>query len=100
MSYNVRFPTDRLMKDFEKNLSKVQPKKLIDNIIKRVRQLSDNPKPEGKSFKPLTAPHDVHHYVAHYRLRIGNYRVLYDIDGQKKIVWIFVLRIRNEKTYK
>lgn len=34
-----------------------------------------------------------------YRLRVGNYRVLFDWDGGIKIVDVQEVRIRNESTY-
>lgn len=34
-----------------------------------------------------------------YRLRIGNFRVLFDFDGMVKIVSIQEVRKRNERTY-
>jgi mRNA interferase RelE/StbE len=48
-----------------------------DRIIKRLLTLADNPRPVG-SVK-LTG-HEIH------RLRIGNYRVLYTVDDQAKII--------------
>jgi mRNA-degrading endonuclease RelE of RelBE toxin-antitoxin system len=40
--------------------------------------------------------------VAHefgYRLRVGNYRVLFDWDGDIRVVEIQEVRKRNERTY-
>lgn len=34
-----------------------------------------------------------------YRLRVGNYRVLFDWDGEIKIVEIQEVKTRNEQTY-
>ena len=34
-----------------------------------------------------------------YRLRVGNYRVLFDFDGAVQIVSIEVVRKRDERTY-
>jgi len=44
-----------------------------------------------KLFRPFTAQ---------YRLRIGDYRVLYDVDDERRIVWILALRKRGERTDK
>ena len=38
-----------------------------------------------------------HHYG--YRLRVGNYRILFDWDGGVKIVSIEEVRKRDEHTY-
>ena len=35
------------------------------------------------------------HPIAHYRLRIGNYRVLFDVDWQKKE--IYILKVGHRK---
>ena len=38
-------------------------------------------------------------FTAEYRLRVGSYRVLYDIDDQRKKVVLLKLAKRNEQTY-
>ena len=49
--------------------------------------------PECRSIKRLAVhPHE-------YRLRIGNYRVFFDYDGEVKIVWIEEVKKRDENTY-
>jgi len=40
----------------------------------------------------------INHSVG-YRLRVGNYRVLFDWDGSVKIVSIQEVRKRDERTY-
>ena len=35
-----------------------------------------------------------------YRVRIGDFRIIFSIDARKKTVLIESVRIRNEKTYK
>lgn len=101
MKYEVRFPTPSLEDKFYKILSKVTPRSTQDEIMQETANLSDNPYPYGKKvFKKLTPPVKLQQYTAQYRLRIKDYRVLYDVDEKRKIVWVFVLRIRSEKTYK
>ena len=69
--------------------------------MQEVSKLADNPRPYGeKAFKKLKLPIQFYQYVAQYRIRIGNYRMLYDVDDEKKIVWILALRRRSEKTYR
>ena len=34
-----------------------------------------------------------------YRLRVGNYRVFFEFDGDVKIVWIEEVKKRDENTY-
>ena len=96
MKYSVKFPTNSLAKKFTKALQTVSPKELQEDIKKKILALDDNPRPYGEpKIKP---PVEVYSYVAQYRLRVGNYRVLYDVDDQRKVVWIFALRKRNERT--
>ena len=101
MKYEVRFPTPSLEDKFYKILSKVTPRSIQDDLMGETANLADNPYPYGKKvFKKLTPPIRLQQYTAQYRLRIKDYRVLYDVDEKRKIVWVFVLRIRSEKTYK
>lgn len=99
MNYNVKFPNTSLEKRFEKTLKTIQPKNLQLKIINEVEKLSVNPYPEGKKFKILKPPVILFEFTAQCRIRIGDYRVLYDVDEKTKTVWILVLRKRNEKTY-
>lgn len=100
MKYSVRFPTASLEDKFYKVLLKIN-RKIQEEIMNQTAVLADNPYPCGKKiFKRLSPPIKLLQYTAQYRLRIGDYRVLYDVDEQKKIVWVFVLRKRNEDTYK
>lgn len=101
MSYAVKFPNHSLEKNFEKALSKIQPVRLQEEIMQEVSKLADNPRPFGqKPFKQLKPPIRLFQYVAQYRIRIGDFRVLYDVDDEKETVWILVLRRRSEKTYR
>jgi len=100
MKYRVLFPTLSMEDKFYNLLARL-PRKIQDAIMDATVQLSENPYPQGKNiFKKLTPPFKLMQYTAQYRLRIGNYRVLYDIDEAKKIIWVFVLRKRAEDTYK
>ena len=49
--------------------------------------------PECPNVKPL----ENHKYG--YRLRVGRYRVLFDYDGQIKIIEIQEVKKRDERTY-
>ncbi len=101
MKYKVKFPNHSLEKSFEKVLLKIHPISLQEEIMQEVQKLADNPRPFGeKAFKKLKPPIQLSRYTAQYRLRIGDFRVLYDVDDEKKIVWVLVLRRRSEKTYK
>jgi len=96
-SYLVRFPTSSIEKKFLKRLKKVSPQKLQIKIMDEIKKLSDNPRPHGEpKIKP---PIRIYDYVAQYRLRVGDYRVLYDVDDATRTICVFFLRKRNERTY-
>ena len=100
MKYRVLFPTQSLEDKFYKLLVKL-PRKMQNSIMETTGYLSENPYPQEKNiFKKLTPPIKLTQYTAQYRLRIGDYRVLYDVDEAKKTVWVFALRKRGEDTYK
>ena len=97
MEYEVKFPSKTLAKKFIKILDKIMPKEVREEIEEKVLLLAKDPRPYGEiKIKP---PIEVYSFTAQHRLRIGNYRILYDVDDKKKIVWVFALRKRNERTY-
>lgn len=101
MKYQVKFADSSIEKKFGKVLSKVPHRNTQDKIIEAIKDLARNPRPYGrKPFKQISPPMHLYQYTAQYRLKIGNYRVLYDVDDEKKIVWILVLRKRSERTYR
>jgi mRNA interferase RelE/StbE len=58
-------------------------------VANKILELENNPRPPRISQK-LVAPFEG------YRLRIGNYRVLYVIDEKKKKVVVYSVRHRRE----
>lgn len=101
MKYSCLFPSASVEKEFEKALLKIPRPNVREDIRKSVERLAENPRPFGtKPFKRLNPPVGFYSYVAKYRIRIGDYRVVYDVDDERKIVWIIALRRRNEQTYK
>ena len=97
MKYAVKFPSESIQKKFQKALEGISPKEIQREIKEKTLSLADNPRPYGEpKIKP---PLEVYSYIAQYRLRIGAYRVLYDVDDKRKTVWILALRKRNERTY-
>ncbi len=101
MKYEVRFPDSSIEKRFDKAISKIFQVNIQNEIIEEVEKLADNPRPYGKKpFKKLKPPVQFYRFVAQYRIRIGDYRVLYDVDDERKIVWILALRRSGERTYK
>ena len=96
MKYSVRFPSEAIQKKFHKALEVIPPK-IQDEIMEGIECLADKPRPSGEP--KLKPPLIVYQYAAQYRLKIRNYRVLYDVDDKQRIVWIFDVRKRNERTY-
>jgi len=92
------FPSERVEHEFEKTLRKV-PADYQTAIVQAVRSLSQNPRPPGKSFKKLKGHVMVSQFFAQYRLRVGPYRVLYDVDERRKKVILLKVVKRDEHTY-
>jgi len=61
--------------------------KVLRQLLERVKSLTHNPRPPG-SLK-LTADEG-------YRLRSGDYRILYRIDEEKKAVYIYRIKDRKD----
>ena len=95
--YRLVYADSQVQKNFVKALEKA-PRADKELILKKLEALEANPKPQ--QFKILAQPVFIHGYWAPYRLRIGSYRVLYDIDDSQKKVIILALRRRTKKTYK
>jgi len=97
VKYSVKFPSDSVQKKFQKALQSLSSRKLQEEIMQAIESLADNPRPYGEpKIKP---PIIVYQYSAQYRMRVREFRILYDVDDKNKIVWIFTLRKRNERTY-
>lgn len=62
-------------------------------IKEAIQRLAENPRARG-TIKLEGAP------VARYRYRIGDYRILFDIDDEAEIIEILDIRKRDERTYK
>lgn len=101
MKYEVKFPSHSTQEKFEKILLKIPQVNIREEIMSSVEKLGLNPRPFGeKSFKKLKPPIQFYEFTAQYRLRVSDYRVLYDVDDTRKVVWILALRKRSEKTYR
>jgi len=74
-----------------KSLRKI-PKQYQINIKNKVGMLSRNPYMPG-TIKLVDYP------AAEFRYRVGNYRILFDVNNDEKIVEVLDIRKRNEKTY-
>jgi len=74
----------------EKEAEKI-PIKYRLAIDKAILSLGSNPRPYGS--KKLTGKEG-------YRIRVGNYRVLYTIDDTGKMVVIYRIKIKGTTTYR
>jgi mRNA interferase RelE/StbE len=72
-------------KSAAKELSKI-PKTKLTRILDRIKSLSDDPHPKG-SIKLTNKER--------YRLRIGNYRVLYTI--QDDVLTVYIVKVAHRK---
>jgi len=71
----------------ERELKKL-PEEIFHRVIPRLRGLADNPKPSG--CRKISGSKD------DWRIRIGEYRVIYEIDEISKTVKIMRIRHRRE----
>lgn len=97
--YQIGFPSQSIEKQFEKELTCLS-RNVIAAIKEKIESLSLDPRPQGKKFRFLRPPVSVSHYLANYRLRVGNYRILYDVDDHAKKVILLAIRKRSESTYR
>ena len=79
--YNIK-----LKKSAIKELEAI-PKPIIQQIIKRIQDLSSNPRPTGS--QKLTNS-------GHYRVRQGDYRIIYIIIDNTKTIEIYKIGHRRE----
>jgi mRNA interferase RelE/StbE len=61
--------------------------KEVNKISKRLQNLSVNPRPIGS--QKLSD-------IEGYRIRSGDYRVLYEVDDSKKFVFVYRIKHRRE----
>ena len=64
------------------------PNTLFDRIVPRIKALAEAPRPPGC--------HKLAGSKNNWRIRIGDYRVLYEIDDARKRIRIFRVRHRRE----
>ncbi|NIP22751.1 MAG: type II toxin-antitoxin system mRNA interferase toxin, RelE/StbE family [Phycisphaerae bacterium] len=63
------------------------PKKDLPRIIKRIQTLAQNPRPDGS--QKLSGKEQ-------YRVRQGDYRIVYSIEDKDRIIDIFKIGHRRE----
>ena len=68
------------------------PKAVGDRIVVAIDGLVDNPRP--RTTRKIVGRENV------YRIRVGRYRVIYEVNDDQRIVFITRVRIRTETTYR
>ena len=68
---------------------KIIPKKDKQKIKEAIEELRNFP--NVSKVKKLTE-----HPIADFRLRVGNYRILFDVDGNERIIYILKIGHRKE----
>jgi mRNA interferase RelE/StbE len=76
----------RLSNQAEKELDRIPDKDYL-RISSKIKSLGKNPRPVG---------HIKLSQINGYRIRIGNYRILYEIDDSKKTISIYKIAHRKE----
>ena len=80
-SYQIEWKRSAL-----KELEKL-PRRFVSKIIAAIKDLSENPYPQGMK-KLVGSEHT-------YRIRVGDYRIVYEIFANKLVVEI--VRVRHRK---
>ena len=81
-SYSLHFKPS-----VEKDLGSL-PKPLIARILDRLEQLKSNPLPHQSA--------KLHGAERLYRLRVGDYRIVYELDTEAMLITIHHIRHRRE----
>lgn len=78
-------------KRVEKELDQL-PLAIFDRVVEAIQRLADNPRHSGvRKLK--------HSKIGGYRVRVGDYRIIYDIDDERREV--LILRVMHRKeTYR
>ncbi|MDP3185728.1 MAG: type II toxin-antitoxin system RelE/ParE family toxin [Anaerolineales bacterium] len=81
-SYNVDFKLS-VHKDFRR-----LPKSVVERVMKRIEKLKDEPFPHGVD--------KLEGVERLYRIVVGDYRIVYEVDTQAKQIMILYVRHRRE----
>jgi len=81
-SYKIEFAASA-----EKDLRRLAPA-LVANILQRIEALEDDPTPRRSQ--------KVRGTERTYRLRAGDYRVIYELDSGARIILVYHIRHRRE----
>ncbi len=64
------------------------PASIFNRVILQIKSLAENPRPPGC--------HKITGSRRDWRIRIGDYRVIYEIDSKQKVVKVMRVRHRRE----
>jgi mRNA interferase RelE/StbE len=84
MTYSLK-----LHRNVEKQLARI-PRKFRSRVVKSMRDLRDKPRPHGC----VKLDHNL------YRIRIGQYRVIYAVFDEELIIFVCKAGRRTEDTYR
>ena len=73
-------------KRIQKDLNAI-PKNILRLILNRIEKLRTNPRHKG--VEKLVG-------IEGWRVRVGKYRILYQIDDRKRIITIYRVKLRKE----
>jgi mRNA interferase RelE/StbE len=76
-----------LKKSASKEIQTVSGKKTLDRLIEKIKELANNPRPEGS--EKLAGRLNL------YRFRQGDYRVIYSVGDQSRLVDIIKIGHRR-----
>ena len=80
-------PTLQIKDPAEKDIRALDPT-VRERIITAIQSLRETPFPSGsQKLKGL---------AHHYRLRVGDYRVLYEFDDKSQVVTLYLVKHRRE----
>jgi mRNA interferase RelE/StbE len=82
VSYNIDFKPS-VYKDFRR-----LPKSVVERVMKRIEKLKDEPFPHGVD--KLEGAERL------YRVAVGDYRIVYEVDTQAKQIMILYVRHRRD----
>jgi mRNA interferase RelE/StbE len=80
--YNITFA-----RSARKELQVLTPD-IAERILAKIEKLTINPRPSGCK--------KLHGAMHRWRIRVGEYRIIYDIDDNSRVVDVSVIRHRNE----
>ncbi len=81
-SYSVELKPS-VHKDFRR-----LPKSVVQRAMRRIEELGENPFPQG--VEKLEGAQQL------YRLRLGNYRIVYEVDTRARRITVIYIRHRRE----